>query len=70
MDPTQDPIQDQRAALILEQNWGMPELEDHTVGWSLFNFIESSGLWAQLYNSMNYSDRLGISCHKAGRGHL
>jgi hypothetical protein len=44
MDPTQDPIQDQRAALILEQNWGMPELEDHTVGWSLFNFIESSGL--------------------------
>ena len=34
-------------------------LQNHAVGWSLFNFIESSGLRAQLCNGMHYSDRLG-----------
>lgn len=38
---------------------GLTELADHAVGWGLFNFIESSGLEAQMHNSMNYSDSLG-----------
>lgn len=51
--------------------WSRLSLQNCTVGWSLFNFIESSGLQrAQLYNGMHYSDRLRISCHKAGGGHL
>lgn len=69
MDHTGAPIRDRSVALTQEQDWELPELTDHTVGWSLFNFIESSGLRAELYNRMNYSDKLGMSYPKAGRGH-
>lgn len=70
MDHPEAPTEDPRVALILGESQESPELAIHTVGWSLFNFIESSGLGAQLYNGMHYSDSLGMSCHKAGGGHL